>query len=168
MKGLNNMSSQSELGSLITLANIFSRLPWETAAEISLKVLLPREEKKLNLLSFCIKKKKRLEYLISLNSTYRFVIINLMMEHLTNKFLEKVFYIKQKRFLFSIYRTKTFYTILKKGRFSTRKQFISLFSRKLTLKKLFNFWFDIWIMNDKNFIPFFPRLNSIQKKKRKG
>lgn len=162
------MSSQSELGSLITLANIFSRLPWETAAEISLKVLLPREEKKLNLLSFCIKKKKRLEYLISLNSTYRFVIINLMMEHLTNKFLEKVFYIKLKRFLFSIYRTKTFYTILKKGRFSTRKQFISLFSRKLTLKKLFNFWFDIWIMNDKNFIPFFPRLNSIQKKKRKG
>lgn len=52
------MSSQSELGSLITLANIFSRLPWETAAEISLKVLLSREEKKLNLLSFCIKKKK--------------------------------------------------------------------------------------------------------------
>lgn len=165
MKGLNNMSSQSELGSLITLANIFSRLPWETAAEISLKVLLPREEKKLNLLSFCIKKKKKTEGLISLIRNHKF---NDGTTHLTNKFLEKVFYIKQKRFLFSIYRTKTFYTILKKGRFSTRKQFISLFSRKLTLKKLFNFWFDIWIMNDKNFIPFFPRLNSIQKKKRKG
>lgn len=48
MKGLNNMSSQSELGSLITLANIFSRLPWETAAEISQKILLLREKKELN------------------------------------------------------------------------------------------------------------------------
>lgn len=72
MKGLNNMSSQSELGSLITLANIFNRLPWETAAEISLKVLLPREEKKLNLLSFCIKKKKKTESLISLIRNHKF------------------------------------------------------------------------------------------------
>lgn len=103
MKGLNNMSSQSELGSLITLANIFSRLPWETAAEISQKILLPREEKKLN---WVFVKKKKTKDLINLNSTYQ--IINLIMENLTNKFFKKTFYIKQKRFLFLSYRTKLF------------------------------------------------------------
>ena len=129
------------------------------------KGIITTRGKKIEFIEFLYKKKKKTEGLISLIRNHKF---NDGTTHLTNKFLEKVFYIKQKRFLFSIYRTKTFYTILKKGRFSTRKQFIPLFLRKLTLKKFFNFWFDIWIMNDKNFIPFFPRLNSIQKKKRKG
>lgn len=97
MKGLNNMSSQSELGSLITLANIFSRLPWETAAEISQKVLLLREEKELN-----FPQKKKMEDLISLNSTYGFIIINLITKDLTNKFLEKTFCIKETILTFNL------------------------------------------------------------------
>lgn len=46
--------------------------------------------------------KKKMEDLISLNSTYGFIIINLITKDLTNKFLEKTFCIKETILTFNL------------------------------------------------------------------
>lgn len=73
--------------------------------DISKDIVTTRGKK----IELSFRKKKKTKDLINLNSTYQ--IMNLIMENLTNKFLKKTFYVKQKRFLLLTYRTKTFYTM---------------------------------------------------------
>lgn len=70
--------------------------------DISKGIIITREKR----IEFSVKKK--MEDLISLNSTYGFIIINLITKDLTNKFLEKAFCIKRNDSYFQFIELKLF------------------------------------------------------------
>lgn len=71
--------------------------------DISKDIIITRGKR----IEFSVKKKK-MEDLIRLNSTYGFIIINLITKDLTNKFLEKTFCIKRNDSYFQFIELKLF------------------------------------------------------------